>query len=100
MNLKMRNKNNILLRICFTALFGVVFCCVAHCQETENGLTAEVKRPVASSFMVEGGASSILDTYLSPIKNSGAHVRLEYERLQAMRFNPDNWLMQLDTGID
>ena len=96
----MRNKNNILLRICFTALFGVVVCCVAHCQETENGLTAEVKRPVTSSFMIEGGASSILDTYLSPIKNSGAHVRLEYERLQAMRFNPENWLMQLDTGVD
>ena len=85
-----------MLRICFTALLAVAVCCAAHCQEAET----EVKRPVASSFMIEGGASSILDTYLSPIKNSGAHVRFEYERLQAMRFNPENWLMQLDTGID
>ena len=92
----MKNKTGLLPRLCLTALLAAWVCCAAHCQEPET----EVKRPVTSSFMLEAGASSILDTYLSPIKNTGAHVRLEYERLQAMRFNPENWLMQLDAGVD
>ncbi|MGM9804454.1 MAG: DUF3316 domain-containing protein [Muribaculaceae bacterium] len=59
-----------------------------------------VERPVASSFMIGAGSSSILDTYLSSITNRGWHVRMEYERLQAMRFDPERWIMQLDAGVD
>lgn len=71
-----------------------VACVVAVAQ------TQPVERPVISSFMIESGSSSILDTYLSPLRNRGVHVRLEYERLQAMRFNPEKWIMQMDAGVD
>ncbi len=50
--------------------------------------------------MVDLGKASVLDTYLSPIKYHGVNLRLGYERLQAMRFNPEKWIMQLDASLN
>lgn len=60
----------------------------------------KVLRPVNSAYMADLGCASILDTYLTPIRYKGFNVRLGYERLQAMRFNPMKWTMQMDLGID
>lgn len=57
-------------------------------------------RPVLSAFGVEGGSAHAADTYLSPLHYSGWHVGLTYERMQAMRFNPDNWVMQLNIAAE
>lgn len=48
----------------------------------------EAVRPVASTWTVEVGTSHIADTYLSPIKYSGMHYGLTYNRLQAMKTLP------------
>ncbi len=56
-------------------------------------------RPVLSSYMMEIGSSHLTDTYLSPLKYSGWHGAFRYERLQAMKFNPERWVMRLALGI-
>ncbi len=55
----------------------------------------EVLRPVAAAYTVELGSSHLCDTYLTPLKYKGLNTALSYERLQAMAFSPEKWVMQL-----
>lgn len=59
-------------------------------------------RPVLTVYTAEVGASKIIDTYLSPLKYDGLYAALHFERMQAMKFNPDRWVMQLqfDAEVD
>lgn len=57
-------------------------------------------RPVTSAYMLEMGSSSTADSYLSPITYRGWSAAFSYERLQAMKFNPEEWIMQLDARIE
>lgn len=59
-----------------------------------------VERPVASFFMAEVGSTSVIDTYLAPVAFKGVDARLEYERMQAMRFDPQRWVMQMHAGVE
>lgn len=61
---------------------------------------SEPIRPVYASYALKAGNSHRADTYLSPIKYSGWQTGFLYERIQAMKFNPENWVMQLKLGID
>lgn len=69
-------------------------------QASAEADTAEVERPVTSMFMVDAGHNSLLDTYVSAVTYRGVNVRLGYERMQAMKFNPRKWVMQLEAGVD
>ncbi len=62
--------------------------------EGGDTVTAPI-RPVMSAYMLEAGASHLADTYLSPLKLSGWHVGFSYERMQAMKFSPEKWVMQM-----
>nr|MBD5378168.1 DUF3316 domain-containing protein [Bacteroides sp.] len=55
-------------------------------------------RPVTSAWTVEIGSAHEADTYLSPLHYSGWHAGFNYERFQAMRFDPERWVMRLDIG--
>ena len=57
-------------------------------------------RPVLSAYMAEVGTAHLADTYLTPLRYSGMHYGLAYERMQAMKASPENWIMQLDARID
>lgn len=59
--------------------------------------SVEVKplRPVMSAYMIEGGGARLVNTYLTPLKYSGWSAAFNYERMQAMKFSPDRWVMQL-----
>lgn len=57
------------------------------------------ERPVLSAYSVEVGTSHIADTYLTPLHYNGTNYAVSYERMQAMKFNPENWVMQLDTRV-
>lgn len=86
----------------YSIIAGLILCFgssakAQNCCETESGTPI---RPVISAFTVDLGGASVLDTYLSNIRYTGVNVRLGYERLQAMKFNPDKWIMQLETGVD
>ncbi len=66
------------------------------------GDSISVIRPVMSAYTVEAGSSHLTDTYLTPLKYTGWHAALDYERYQAMRFDPERWVMRLhgNLGID
>lgn len=55
-----------------------------------------VLRPVVSVYAVELGTAHIAQTYLTPLRHSGMAVALSYQRRQAMRFDPEHWVMGLD----
>ena len=87
--------------------YSIVIClilCVTFCVYAQNGvndgLTIVPERPVMKAYTIDLGRASVLDTYLSNIRYKGVNLRLGYERMQAMKFNPDKWIMQLETGID
>ncbi len=60
----------------------------------------EPLRPVMSAYMLECGGANLADTYLTPLKYDGWNVALRYERMQAMKFNPDRWIMRLAVGFE
>ena len=62
---------------------------------TAQNDSVEVVRPVASAWEIGVGAAKITDTYLSPLKYDGLEFSLRYERRQSMKFNPNQWTMQL-----
>lgn len=58
-----------------------------------------VARPVLSAYMVEAGSAHVCDTYLTPLHYSGWSAAFSYERMQAMKFDPERWVMCLDGRI-
>lgn len=66
----------------------------ATAVEDEDSVTT--MRPVMSAYTFGIGSAHLCDTYLTPLKYSGWGVQLSYERMQAMRFDPERWIMQLN----
>lgn len=60
----------------------------------------EPVRPVASAYMFNAGGARLVNTYLTPLKYSGWGAGFAYERMQAMKFDPERWVMRLSTSID
>lgn len=52
-------------------------------------------RPVTAAYTLEAGSAHLNDTYLTPLKYTGQNYALGYERMQAMKFSPEKWVMQL-----
>lgn len=57
-------------------------------------------RPVLSAYTIEAGSAHKAQTYLSPLKYRGWATAFGYERIQAMRFAPQQWVMQLQTRLE
>lgn len=55
-------------------------------------------RPVYSAYQLAIGSALEADTYLSPLRYRGAGLGLDYQRSQAMKFDPERWVMQLSIG--
>lgn len=53
-------------------------------------------RPVTSAYTLGIGSSHLCDTYLTPLHYTGFGAELRYERMSAMAFDPERWIMQLD----
>lgn len=85
------------MRTTLTWLLWVVVSLMANGAERSG---TEILRPVNSSWMLDAGSSHLADTYLSPLKYTGWNGSLEYERLQAMKFNPRLWRQQLHIGVE
>ncbi|OKY86694.1 MAG: hypothetical protein BHV69_01335 [Bacteroidales bacterium 52_46] len=77
----------------------IAVCCRAQCAPA-GGDSIPPLRPVTSAYMLETGSSSVADSYLSPITYRGWSAAFAYERMQAMKFDPDNWVMQLNARIE
>lgn len=85
-------------------LFLSVAILIAVCCRTQStpvaGDSIPPLRPVTSAYMLEIGSSSVADSYLSPITYRGWSAAFAYERMQAMKFDPDNWVIQLNARIE
>ncbi|MDE7452750.1 MAG: DUF3316 domain-containing protein, partial [Paramuribaculum sp.] len=77
-------------------LFSILFTVICVNAQTEE----VVLRPVTASYTVGSGSSHLADTYLSPINYNGWSTSLNYDRWQAMKFNPEAWVMNLSFGFD
>lgn len=86
----MKLSNKLLRLIALPALMAVT----ATSTDAEEPL-----RPVLSAYTAEIGTSHIANTYLSPLKYSGGATALNYERMQAMKFSPEKWVMRLDARV-
>lgn len=56
-------------------------------------------RPVTGSYSIVLGRTSVLATYLSPLKYSGSHFEASGSWSKAMPFNPQHAVMQFDGDI-
>lgn len=81
----------------FTTILLILLCAVA--MRAAECDTATV-RPVMKAYTIAAGASQQANTYLSPLKYDGFGVNLDYERWQAMRFDPHRWVMRLAFDVD
>ena len=82
-------KNNLIRYLFLLILTFVPGLC--FCQEKE-----ETSRPVTGVYSFELGRTSVLATYLSPLKYSGTQFSLSGSWSKALPFNPENAVMQFD----
>lgn len=68
-------------------------------QHDIAGDSAVIERPVTSSYSLEWGSTTIVDTYLSPLKYNGQSLSLSGSWLKAMRQNPQRLIMSFDASI-
>lgn len=78
------------------AIMSVSTALLCHASDSTDSVTV---RPVNSIYSIETGSSHITDTYLAPIKYTGWHIGIDYDRAQAMKFSPERWVMQLHFGV-
>ena len=86
-------------RLTSLIILGAAALTGATSKADDTSLTEPVIRPVTSAYTIEGGSSHIADTYLTPLRYSGWTTALSYERMQAMRFDPERWVMRLTTSF-
>lgn len=81
----------------------IILCCLSAAVAAAGGTEADSirpYRPVAGAYTIGLGSAHICNTYLTPLHYDGWGVTLRYERLQAMGFDPERWVMQLDGRLD
>lgn len=83
-------------RILVLSVLGVIAVFMAGARSAEE----EILRPVTAAYTLGAGSSHLADTYLSPINYNGFSVSLNYDRWQAMKFNPQRWVMKLAFGVE
>lgn len=82
-----------------TARSGILFVWLWFCVAAlaaEPADSVRPYRPVASAYTLGIGSAHVCNTYLTPLHYSGMGTTLAYERMQAMAFSPERWVMQLD----
>lgn len=79
-------------------LFAFLLPCVTMSAAGNDSI--EILRPVTSVYAVNAGGAEIADTYLTPLFYNGWNVGFRYQRMQAMKFCPEKWVMQLTIGIE
>lgn len=85
------------MRLLITICALLAACGLTAAQSAaEDSCKAEVFRPVVSAYTVQAGSSHLRDTYLTPLGYSGWAAGIGYERFQAMKFDPERWIMRLE----
>lgn len=89
------------MRQLLTAILTALTVIAGHAAETADTVaTVEVYRPSTSSATIGfSGTAHITNTYLSPLRYTGWSLALDASRLQAMKFNPERWIMAFDSSL-
>lgn len=86
-----------------TAIAATLICAVSSAAAATDSVAtvsgAAPLRPVTSAYTLHVGSNHQRDTYLTPVAYSGWTAAIGYERFQAMRFDPDNWIMRLQGTV-
>ena len=91
----------IILSCLFCTLFGQRSFAFEPCDTLSPDETVTTVRPVLASYTLGVGTLHLADTYLTPLKYGGSwNLSLRYERMQAMKFSPERWVMQLQGQLD
>lgn len=73
----------------------------AKAGETSDSLAGQGSaRPVTGTYFFEIGRTSLLATYLSPLRYTGTHYGINGEWSKAMPFNPERAVMHFDGGFE
>lgn len=91
------NKLRRIIIFALTIIFSLS--CYSVEQSQFNADSTTFKRPTSSTYSLEWGATSMLDTYLSPLKYEGHHLGIYGSWLKAMRQNPHRLIMSFDASI-
>lgn len=85
-----------------TILAACVFAAATMSATAADGdtITPAPLRPVMSAYMLEAGSAHLADTYLTPLEYDGWGAAFRYERMQAMKFDPERWIMRLNIGLE
>lgn len=86
------------LRARIVALAAALLATLAAAGREQEG--GETVRPVYSAYQVAVGSAHVADTYLTPIRYEGMGFGFDYHRSQAMKFDPEHWVMQLRIGAN
>lgn len=81
---------------------GIILICLATALAARADTIAEdnpILRPVTASYTLRAGSSHLRDTYLTPLAYSGWTVGIDYERFQAMKHDPEHWIMRLQASV-
>lgn len=82
-----------------TALLSLLLLVCAPLTLAQVTTDGQPLRPAATFWWAGAGSSSVTDTYLSPLDYGGWSVSLGCSRSQAMKFNPEKWVMQLEGSV-
>lgn len=66
---------------------------------TQHADSVAPYRPVAAAYTLGIGSAHVCNTYLTPLHYDGLSASLAYERMQAMAFCPERWVMQLTGSL-
>ena len=98
MKLKMRDNNIRNLSHLIIKLSAAIVCLVffgnqTHAQDIKGGVNS---RPVTGTYSFEVGRTSVLATYLSPLKYTGTSLGISGNWLKALPFNPQHAIMEFN----
>ena len=83
-----------IFKVALAAVAALLCAAGAMAQTDSVAAPVKVERPTINTFEAEAGWASVLDTYLSPLRYTGYNLRLGYEGMRAMGFDPERWVMQ------
>lgn len=69
------------------------------CRADELPDSVKPYRPVTAAYTLGVGSAHVCNTYLTPLHYDGIGISLDYNRYQAMGFDPEHWLMQLSGSL-
>lgn len=80
-------------------IYGLLLLSAGTIAAAEPADSVKPLRPVDAAYTVEAGSTQIVNTYLTPLRYDGMELALRYERMQAMKFCPEKWVMRLNASI-